>query len=153
MEIEKKFLLNQIPFSLEDYTSTQITQTYISTNPTIRLRNSDGKFFLTVKGSGSMAREEFELSLTADQYESLLKKAETPPLSKTRYFIPLPHHLTAELDIYYGNLTGLLTVEVEFSSLEQAHKFSPPSWFGMEITEDHRYKNTNLSQYGIPTKK
>jgi len=43
-----------------------------------------------------------------------------------------------------------MTTEVEFSSVAQAEAFVPPAWFGKEITEDIRYKNTHLSKYGIP---
>ena len=56
----------------------------------------------------------------------------------------------AELDVYHGELTGLVTVEVEFSSLEEAESFSPPAWFGEDITEDKRYKNKNLARNGRP---
>lgn len=150
MEIERKFLVAALPDGLESFPRKEMEQTYISTSPTIRIRKSDNSFILTVKGSGSIAREEFELELTEDQYASLLKKAETPSVVKTRYLIPLEGSLTAELDIYHGKLDGLYTVEVEFSSLEEASSFIPPAWFGADVSEDKRYKNTALSIYGIP---
>ncbi len=150
MEIERKFLVAALPDGLESFPRKEMEQTYISTSPTIRIRKSDNSFILTVKGSGSIAREEFELELTEDQYASLLKKAETPSVVKTRYLIPLEGSLTAELDVYHGKLDGLYTVEVEFSSLEEASSFIPPAWFGADVSEDKRYKNTALSIYGIP---
>ncbi len=150
MEIERKFLVAALPDGLESFPKKEMEQTYISTSPTIRIRKSDNSFILTVKGSGSIAREEFELELTEDQYASLLKKAETPSVVKTRYLIPLNGSLTAELDVYHGKLDGLYTVEVEFSSLEEASSFIPPAWFGADVSEDKRYKNTALSIYGIP---
>ena len=150
MEIERKFLVAALPDGLESFPRKEMEQTYISTSPTIRIRKSDNSFILTVKGSGSIAREEFELELTEDQYASLLKKAETPSVVKTRYLIPLNGSLTAELDVYHGKLDGLYTVEVEFSSLEEASSFIPPAWFGADVSEDKRYKNTALSIYGIP---
>lgn len=150
MEIERKFLVAALPDGLESFPKKEMEQTYISTSPTIRIRKSDNSFILTVKGSGSIAREEFELELTEDQYTSLLKKAETPSVVKTRYLIPLNGSLTAELDVYHGKLDGLYTVEVEFSSLEEASSFIPPAWFGADVSEDKRYKNTALSIYGIP---
>lgn len=156
METERKFLVASLPGDLKNYAKKELEQTYISTDPTIRLRKSDDDLILTVKGKGSLSREEFELPLSPRQYASLLKKAETPSVSKTRYLIPLEGGLydncglTAELDVYHGVLEGLLTVEVEFESLEDALSFAPPEWFGRDVSEDNRYKNTALALYGIP---
>ncbi len=150
MEIERKFLTKTVPFVWEVYPNQKISQCYISVLPTIRLRQMDTQYILTVKGKGHMAKEEFELLLTQQEYIHLMQKAETPVLEKVRYKIPLENGLTAELDIYKGHLQGLMTTEVEFSSVAQAAAFVPPAWFGKEITEDIRYKNTHLSKYGIP---
>ena len=150
MEIERKFLTKSVPFAYEEYPHKKISQCYISTLPTIRLRQMGEQYILTVKGKGNLAKEEFELLLTKEEYEHLKQKAETPILEKIRYEIPLDNGLTAELDIYQGHLAGLLTTEVEFSSMAEAEAFVPPVWFGKDITEDIRYKNTSLSKYGIP---
>ena len=58
--------------------------------------------------------------------------------------------LTAEVDIYEGELRGLMTTEVEFPSLAAAEAFAAPVWFGRDISEERAYKNTSLSLYGIP---
>ena len=63
MEIERKFLTKEIPFDITAYPCKQISQAYISFSPTIRIRQSDEKYILTVKGKGHLAREEFELPL------------------------------------------------------------------------------------------
>ncbi len=52
-----------------------------------------------------------------------------------RYFYPLPGDLTAEIDIYEGNLKGLSVVEVEFPDIEAYKKFETPVWFGKEVTD------------------
>lgn len=150
MEIERKFLTKEIPFSLEAYPKKEISQCYISTEPTIRIRQSGQDYILTVKGSGEIAKEEFELPISQEAYQRLLQKAETPAVEKIRYFVPLEQGLTAEVDIYGGKLQGLMTTEVEFESIAQAQDFVPPAWFGKDVSMDHRYKNTSLSIYGIP---
>lgn len=152
MEIERKFLVQDYP-SLEAYSSEKITQAYISTDPVIRLREMGNQYFLTVKSQGHMIREEFEMPITKEQYDSLYKKVDSSPIKKTRYFIPLENQLTAELDIYQGHLDGLCTVEVEFTSVAAADSFKAPQWFGKDITLDNRYKNNNLATYGVPTQK
>lgn len=153
MEIERKFLTKAVPFALEDYPSRRISQCYISLSPTIRLRRQEQEFILTVKGKGLLAKEEFELPLSLEEYEKLLEKAETPAVEKRRYLVPLEGELTAEVDVYEGPLAGLMTTEVEFSSVEEAKAFVPPDWFGKDVTMEKAYKNTSLALYGIPEEK
>lgn len=150
MEIERKFLVKECPKNIDKYECISMEQTYISVNPTIRLRRENEKFILTVKGSGLISREEFELEITKEQYDNLLLKRETPFVKKKRYKIPLDNNLVAELDIYFEDLEGLMTVEVEFLTENIALDFIPPKWFGKDVTMDKRYKNTSLSIYGIP---
>lgn len=151
-EIERKFLTKTIPFGLDKFICKNITQLYISTSPTIRIRKSDNNYYLTVKSKGHISRQEFEIEITENEYIYLSTKADTLPLSKKRYLVPLDKNLTAEIDIYDGNLTGLITTEVEFSTIKDAKDFVPPIWMGEDITYDKRYKNTYLSKYGIPDK-
>ena len=153
MEIEKKYLTKKVHFSLEGFKKAEISQCYISTEPVIRLRNHSGKYMLTVKGDGLISREELELNITKEQYERLIKKSETSIVIKTRYYIPLKCGLTAELDVYHSQLDGLITTEVEFSSLEEMETFAPPRWFGIDISDNKMYKNSYLAIHGRPAYK
>jgi len=150
MEIERKFLTKHIPFDITAYPYKQISQAYISFSPTIRIRQSDEAYILTVKGKGHLAREEFELPLTKEDYDRLSLKTEGTPVIKKRYLVPIDGGLTAEVDIYEGGLTGLMTTEVEFPSLEEAERFVAPDWFGKDVSEEKAYKNTSLSLHGMP---
>lgn len=150
MEIERKFLTKHIPFDITAYPCLQISQAYISFSPTIRIRQSNEDYILTVKGKGHLAREEFELPLSKADYDRLLQKTEGTPVIKKRYLVPLAEGLTAEVDIYEGELEGLMTTEVEFPSLEAAESFSAPQWFGKDVSQEKAYKNTSLSLYGKP---
>ena len=150
MEIEKKYLTKELPFSINEYRYKQITQAYVSVKPTIRIRQSQEDYFLTVKGKGHVAREEFELSISKKEFDTLFLKTEGTPVLKKRYYVPIHHGYTAEVDIYEGALAGLITTEVEFPTMAEAQCFVPPVWFGKEVSEDKRYKNTSLSLYGMP---
>ncbi len=150
MEIERKFLTKYIPFDITAYPCLQISQAYISFSPTIRIRQSNEDYILTVKGKGHLAREEFELPLSKEDYDRLFQKTEGTPVIKKRYLVPLEGGLTAEVDIYEGELAGLMTTEVEFPSLEAAEGFAAPQWFGKDVSEEKAYKNTSLSLYGKP---
>lgn len=54
-----------------------------------------------------------------------------------------------ELDVFEGDLAGLILAEVEFSSPEEAVCFAAPDWFAKEVTNDARYQNCNLTD-GLP---
>ncbi len=150
MEIERKFLCSALPADLSVYKKTNIIQYYVSTEPVIRIRKTDTAFYLTVKSKGSLSRQELEMEISEKEFENLVKLTDRPPVSKTRYFIPLENGLTAELDIYDNALSGLITIEVEFETTDEAAIFSPPKWFGKDVTEDNRFKNSALYIKGLP---
>ena len=147
MEIERKFLVPALPENLSSYPCHLIEQAYLCTSPVVRIRRQDDDFILTYKGSGMMAREEYNLPLTRESYGHLLSKADGIVITKKRYVIPLDtENLKAELDIFEGRHEGLRIVEVEFESEEQSNRFAPPAWFGEDVTFDGRYHNSHLSQ-------
>jgi CYTH domain-containing protein len=147
MEIERKFLLKNIPENLEKYESKKIAQGYLCTAPVVRIRRSNDDYYLTYKGAGLMSREEYNLPLTRESYEHLLPKIDGLLIAKTRYLIPLWDGLTAELDIFEDELAPLSLVEVEFETEEVANSFTPPDWFGEDVTQDGRYHNSYLSRF------
>ena len=63
MEIERKFLINYLPESIESSKYHIIEQAYLNTSPVVRIRREDNSFYLTYKGGGKMAREEYNLPL------------------------------------------------------------------------------------------
>lgn len=145
MEIERKYLIRRLPENLSQYQCKKIAQGYICTNPVVRIRKSDDEYYLTYKGKGLMAREEYNLPLTQEGYEHMLPKIDGRLIEKSRYLIPLDGKLTAELDIFEGDLAPLIIVEVEFDSLDAANSFISPEWFGEDVTESRKYHNSNLA--------
>ena len=149
MEIERKYLVNQLPPNLSSYPCLHLEQAYLCTDPVIRIRREDSSFYLTYKGIGLMVREEYNLPLNEQAYRHLLPKADGRVIAKLRYRIPLsdgPECLVAELDIFQGELAPLVLVEVEFPSEEAALSFTPPSWFGEDVTFTSAYHNSTLSR-------
>lgn len=151
MEIERKYLVEALPYNMPESRS-HIEQGYISTDPVIRIRRrteqNQEQYVLTVKGAGMVMREEYELPLTALQYEKLRKKCSGAIISKTRYLYPLPDGLTAEVDIFEGGQQGLVLAEVEFPDRESMAAFQKPMWFGKEVSDDVRYQNSYMSMEG-----
>lgn len=146
MEIERKYLVRSLPENLEKYELKRISQGYICTNPVVRIRRSNDDYFLTYKSKGLMAREEYEMPLTAEAFEHMLPKIDGILIDKIRYMIPLDEKHVAELDIFQGTLAPLRLVEVEFESIEDANAFVPPVWFGDDVTNSGEYHNSNLSK-------
>lgn len=159
MEIEKKYTLKYLPDNLEQYPCKIIEQAYLNTSPVVRIRKSNNTYTLTYKGSGLLAREEYNLPLDEASYQHLLQKADGNIISKKRYLIPLKNPqfddscypivlptLTIELDVFAPPFAPLIMAEVEFSSLDLANAFLPPDWFDVEVTTDPAYHNVTLSQ-------
>lgn len=153
MEIEKKYLINkaEIPFKIENFESHLIEQAYLCTDPVVRVRKEDDSYYMTYKGRGLMAREEYNLPLNETAYSHLLKKADGNIITKRRYLIPfnensLQKPLTIELDIFEGNFKGICLAEIEFESVEDAESLQPPTWFGKDVTYEKTYHNSEMSK-------
>ena len=149
IEIERKFLVKEIPDKLDTFERIDMTQGYLNTNPVVRIRKENDDYVLTYKGSGLLSRSEYNLPLNEESFEHLLKKCDGIIISKSRYKIPLENGLIAELDIFKGDLDSLKLVEVEFGLVEEANNFIPPEWFGKDVTTDGRYHNSYISKYGL----
>ena len=145
MEIERKYLIENIPFSLDQFPSRRIRQAYICTDPVIRVRQKDDEYILTVKGRGMLVREEVEMPLSKNSFDSLYDKKEGIAISKTRYLIPEDHGYTIELDVFDQPYEGFIMAEVEFPGEEEALSYTPPAWFSKEVTTDPRFFNSALS--------
>ncbi len=144
-EIERKFLVKELPADLEEYEFHELEQGYLNTAPVVRVRKEDETYYLTYKGKGFIEREEYNLPLTADAYLHLIEKADGKIISKRRYLIPFGNY-TIELDIFHEPFKPLIIAEVEFPSLEEANAFLPPEWFGEDVTGDYHYSNSYLSK-------
>ena len=146
MEIERKYLIKSLPENLSSYSFHLIEQGYLCTNPVIRVRREDDSYYMTYKGAGLMSREEYNLPLNKEAYDHLIKKADGNIITKKRWLIPIEHGLTIELDIFEGCFDGLIIAEVEFDSEAEANDFTPPDWFGEDVTFSSKYHNSTLSQ-------
>ncbi|MDC7219756.1 MAG: CYTH domain-containing protein [Spirochaetales bacterium] len=157
LEIERKFLIKDLPNNYKEFDSVKISQTYLSrpgVPPVLRVRQYGEQYLLTVKKrdeENPMICGEVEITIEKTEYEALKTMGEGRVIEKTRYYIPW-EGLTVELDIFEEQLSGLILAEIEFPSKEQADRTSPPDWFGEEVTGNIQYSNNNLAQKGLPRK-
>lgn len=163
MEIERKFTIKSLPEHLGQYPFHLIEQAYLNTDPVVRIRKQDEEYYLTYKGKGLLAREEYNLPLNEQSYYHLREKADGNVISKKRYLIPIDHPafapdyefsidqsgLTIELDVFQAPFENLIIAEVEFPNQEMAKAFLPVDWFLEDVTDNPEYHNSNLSRRKI----
>ncbi len=145
MEIERKFTIKTLPKDLTQYPCRRLEQGYLNTDPVIRVRRENDRYYMTYKGKGLLAREEYNLPLNEAAYLHLKEKADGHIIAKRRYLIPCPPY-TIELDVFDPPFAPLIIAEVEFPSVAEAEAFTPPDWFLEDVTEDPAYHNSNLSR-------
>jgi CYTH domain-containing protein/CHAD domain-containing protein len=151
-EIERKFHLPRAPARLAAREGKEIEQGYLAVDAgsEVRLRRRGEDRILTVKRGRGESRDELEVSLDAELFERLWAVTAGRRLVKRRTVVGLDGGLEAEVDVYAGRLEGLVVVEVEFGSQQESEAFTPPSWFGEEVTGDERYANQALALATVP---
>ena len=111
----------------------------------MRVRKEDDEYYLTYKGEGSIAKEEYNLKLNEASFYNLLKKCDGNIIKKERYNVKLSDKLVAEVDIFRGKFEGLILIEVEFESIKEAEVFAAPDWFGRDVSYEKEYHNAYMS--------
>jgi len=147
IENERKWLIEEDP-SLSGGDLIKQFHLVVSENYDVRIRrrqDPEGQILRTqtIKKGTGRAREEYVTTIDTPQFFEL-KEAADGVVEKTRHEIEIGDH-TAEIDIYKGELEGIVVAEVE-----DPEGFEPPEWFGKEITKDEHYKNKWLAVDGAP---
>ena len=148
LEIERKFLVSG-DFRPSVRRSLHLVQGYICTEHgrTVRVRLSDGRGFLTIKGPGSAdgtTRFEWEKEIPPDEAGQLLRLCVSGKIDKTRHLVDFGGH-TFEVDEFHGENQGLVVAEVELSREDEP--FECPAFLGREVTGDVRYYNSQLMKH------
>lgn len=146
IERERKFLVGMVPPLTALPRPSLIRQGYIAAENQreARIRSADGACTLTVKTGNGLERREYEIGISRKQFIDLWPSTEGLRIQKMRYRVSLGKHV-AELDQYSGILEGLRLVEVKFDTLQDARDFSPPYWFGPEVTGNPSFSNAQLA--------
>jgi len=149
IEIERKFLLRSADI-LEGRTGKYFLQAYLAKGAVLtRVRVTDGKAWLTLKGAAlnAMSRPEWEYEIPEADAREMARQAGAYGLEKTRFYIEYGG-LTYEVDQYHGGLSGLYTVEVELESVNTSVDL--PDWVGEELTGNRQWDNESLARNGWP---
>lgn len=152
IEIERKFLVDGVPPGVGWDDGEALRQGYLALDgdTEVRLRRrGDGAAVLTLKRGGGRVRAEEELDVGPEQAERLWALTEGRRVEKVRHRADVGG-ATVELDVYGGDLDGLVVAEVEFPDEAAADAWTPPSWAAREVTDDDAYKNRALAVDGRP---
>lgn len=158
-EIERKFLISEFPEHLEIIEKNEMEQGYLFSDDTeIRIRRKDkpispystskfrrSLFFMTIKGNGSLVREEIEFPIECIAYSKIKELINKSFIQKyfreynlDNYKLQCSHvDKDTENEFYYA--------EIEFESEEEANNFDMSKYpFLLEdVTYDENYKMKN----------
>lgn len=153
-EIERKFIPEAVPDLSLLGEGIALAQGYLAQDGgvEVRLRTTTSAATLTIKAGSGLTRTEVEVAISTEQAEALWPHTAGRRIEKTRYrtVVDDAGRHVADVDVYRGALAGLCTVEVEFVSEKDAAVFTPPRWFGREVTGDPGWSNAALARHGVP---
>lgn len=140
-EFELTYLPKSLP-NLSGCVSKEMLDIYLpsmSEHPHLRIRRSGDTFEITnklpVKEGDASHQLETTIKLSREEFEEL---AQVPGkrVAKTRYLYS-EGGKTYEIDVFQGDLKGLVLVDIEFASLEEKASFTAPDWVLVEMTQEN----------------
>ena len=150
IEREKTYLVKYIPEGLLNCRSKEIIDIYIPVSeehPILRIRKNGNTYEITKKtpmnGTDSSEQMEQTVPLTAEEFASL-SMASGKRLQKQRYYYDHKGR-TAEVDIFQGDLSGLVIVDFEFDTSEEKDAFQIPDFCLVEVTQERAFAGGILS--------
>ena len=141
VENERKWLVSRVNLKcLEN--GVEMTQGYLCVDPPIRVRVENFEdSFLTIKIKEAPGINlEFEVEIPKQFAEKFMRSCKHYRIRKTRYKIG-----RLEVDVFYGELAGLVLAEFEQSFPGEKIEI-PKSLVVKEVTDDEQFLNHNLCQ-------
>lgn len=151
MEIERKFLIGRFP-EIEPFESAVIYQGYISINPEVRIRSYEvtagedvGRkdYKISVKGEGTLSREEIETFVTEEFFNEMVKFIGKPLIRKEYSTFFYNGHVLECSHVDCDSKQAFFYGEVEFESEDDAHGYQWPFGDAKDVTYDDSYKMKN----------
>lgn len=141
IERERTYLAKAIPEGLEDCPQKELCDVYFpkeTVHPHLRLRQQGDKFEMTKKhrlnpdDASSLVEQTIEL--TEEEFLALAT-ADGKQVKKTRYYLEY-NGRTLEIDVFKGQLAGLVLVDAEFDTEEEKLSFKIPDFCLVEVTQE-----------------
>ncbi len=141
IEYERTYLVKTLPVDLEEAPSKILVDVYFprsAAHPTLRLRQKGDKYELTKKNkpdpNDASTQIETTVDLTREEFESMAK-GDGKVVRKRRYYYDYKGQI-AEIDVFEGELKGLVLVDFEFKSREELLEFEKPDFCLVDVTQE-----------------
>tara|TARA_Y100000031_G_C8155269_1_gene354280 strand:+ start:315 stop:824 length:510 start_codon:yes stop_codon:yes gene_type:complete len=141
IELERTFLLKELPSNLESCPKKEVIDIYIpptSHHPCLRIRKNGNTYEITkkapIKDGDASKQKEHTIPLTPEEFHSL-QSLNGKKVSKIRYQYTWQNKI-CEIDIFQDLLTGLALIDFEFDSEQEKDSFPPPPFCGPEVTQE-----------------
>ncbi len=133
-EIERKFFIKEMP-DLSDIQPIRYERYFLESadGKEIRISKIDSKYIYEEKKFiSSLERTREKKEIEQEEFDTL-KVAGSEVILRDRYNISTNPDIA--IQIYPGRFEGLVRVEVEFDTEEEARSFVPLPWMGEEMTD------------------
>lgn len=141
LELEKTYLAKYLPEGITKCEVKEISDLYVpyqSEYPKMRVRRRGDKYEITKKvrmdAADAGAQEEETILLNPEEYAALAQ-APGKRLNKLRYEYPCGEAI-AHVDVFQGELFGLVVVSFAFDSVEEKDTFSMPDFCLADVTQE-----------------
>lgn len=141
LELELTFLAKELSKNIKTVKPTRIIDIYIPDTPKhshLRLRQKGDKYEMTkkmpiVEGDASEQIEQ-TISLTKDEFIAL-SSCSKKRVAKDRYNVEIEGKV-AEIDVFIGDLKGLVLMDFEFNTIAEKSAFKIPSVALADVTQE-----------------
>ncbi len=140
-EIERTYLLKYIPPTVKSCKFADYRDLYIpfsALHPRLRLRKRGQDYELTKKVAidelDRSVQKEMTITLDSAEYDELAT-TRGKEIVKRRFFLPVEGKI-AEIDIFQGQLLGLVLADFEFVDNQERDNFVAPDFCLAEVTQE-----------------
>ena len=138
IELERTFLAKYLPEDLGDF--EELEDNFFprdSKHPVLRLRRRGDRLLMTkktLKGEGSFTEFVEETIKLSPEEHSFFSCLDGKRHSKRRYSYDFADKVKCEIDVYQGDLKGLVLVDFEFADVEAKKNFVVPDFCLREVS-------------------
>lgn len=142
IELERTFLAKYIPKEILGINPVKMKDVYVpeslDVHSRLRVRMKGDKYEITKKtllGEGDASRQmENTIDLSSDEYLAL-EKTSKKSIEKHRFSTSY-QGVIMEVDVFLGELLGLVLIDFEFSSIGEMEEFAKPEFCLADITQE-----------------
>lgn len=114
----------------------------------IKIENNvlDCKYFMSIIAKTNPEYRNAEFEIPYSEYRNMIgwNLYKGNIIDKIRYEVPVENNFVIYVEIYGGQLFGLVIAEIEFESEKDFELFKKPKWFNEEVTNNEEYEDKNL---------